>query len=183
MNTELRKYAKNDLEKCFFQLMKNAFFGKTMENKRKHRDFKLVTSDKRRSILVSERNYHTCKLISEDLMIIEMKKVEIKMDKPIYLGQAILDVGKTLMYEFWYDYIKPKYEDKARVLYMNTDSFVINIKTEDFYQDIAHDVEKWFDTSKHNKNDKRPLPIGKNEKVVDKFKDELEGKIIIAKAK
>ena len=110
----------------------------------------------------------------------EMKKTEVKMNKPIYLGQAILDISKTLMYEFWYDYIKPKYEDKARALYMDTDNFVINIKTEDFYQDIAHYVEKWFDTSKYNKNDKRPLPVGKNEKVVDKFKDELEGKIIIA---
>ena len=126
MNTRLRKDSKNDFEKGFFKLMINSFYGKTMENKRKHRDFKLVTSDKRRSILVSESNYHTSKYISEDLMIIEMKKVWVKMNKPIYLGQAILDISKTLMYEFWYDYIKPKY--------MDTDSFVINVKTEDFYK-------------------------------------------------
>ena len=178
MNTRLRKDAKNDFEKDFFKLMSNAVFGKTMENITKHRDIKLVISDKRRSILVSEPNYHTSKHISEDLMIIEMKQVEVKMNKPIYLGQAILDISKTLMYEFWYDYIKPKYEDKARLCYMDTDSFVINIKTEDFYNDIASDVEKWFDTSKYDKNYKRPLPIGINRKVIGKFKDELEGKIM-----
>ena len=142
MNTELRMKAKNDFEKDFPKLMNNAVFGKTMENIRKYRDIKLVTSDKKRSILVSEPNFHTSKHISDDLMIIEMKKVEVIMNKPIYIGQAILDISKTLMYEFWYDYIKPKYEDKARLCYMDTDSFVINIKTEDFYKDIASDVEK-----------------------------------------
>ena len=85
-----------------------------MENVRNHRDIKSVTSDKWRSILVSESDYHSSKRISKDLMIIEMRKVEVKMNKPIYLGQAILDISKTLMYEFWYDYIKPKYGDKAR---------------------------------------------------------------------
>ena len=142
MNTKLRKEAKNDFEKDFSKLMNNAVFGKTMENIRKHRDIKLVTSNKRRSILVSEPNYHASKHISEDLMIIEMIKVMAKMNKPIYLGQATLDIIKTLMYEFWYDYINPKYEDKARLCYMDTDSFVITIKTEDFYKDIADDVER-----------------------------------------
>ena len=83
------------------------------------------------------------------------------------------------MYDFWYDYIKPKYGNKARVCYTDTDSFVINIKTEDFYNDIASDVEKWFDTSNYDKNDKRPLAIGINKKVIGKFKDELGGKIMI----
>ena len=108
MNTRLRKDVRNDFEKDFPKLMSNAVFEKTIENIRKHRNIKLVTSDKRRSIFVSEPNYHTSKYISEDLIIIEMKKVEVKMNKPIYLGQAILDISKTLMYEFWYDYIKPK---------------------------------------------------------------------------
>ena len=162
LNTRLRKDAKNDFEKDFFKLMINALFGKTMQNKRKHRDFKLVTSDKRRSILVSEPNYHTSKHISEDLIIKEMKKVWVKINKPIYLGQTILDISKTHMYEFWYDYIKPKYKDKARLCYMDTDSFVNNIKTEDFYKDTADEVEKWFDTSNYGKNDKRPLAIGIN---------------------
>ena len=133
MNTELRKNAKNDFEKNFLKLMNNAVFGKAMENVRNHRDIKLVTSDKRRSILVSEPNYHSSKCISKDLMIIEMRKVEVKMNKPIYLGQAILDISKTRMYEYWYGYIKPKYGDKTRLCYMNTDSFVMHIKTEDFY--------------------------------------------------
>ena len=151
--------------------MNNAVFGKTMENVRNHRDIKLVIPDKRRSILVSEPNYHSSKCISKDLMIIEMRKVEVKMNKPIYLGQAILDISKTLMYEFWYDYIKPKYEEKARLCYMDTDSFVIHIKTEDFYKDIAVDVKRWFDTSNYDEADKRPLPTDENKKVIGMFKD------------
>ena len=100
MNTELKKHAKNDFEKDFFKLMNTSVFGKTMENVRYHRGIKLVTSDKRRSILASELSYHSTKYISKDLLTMEMKKVEVKMNKPIYLGQAILDISKTLMYEF-----------------------------------------------------------------------------------
>ena len=100
------------------------------------------------------------------------------MNKPIYLGQEILDISKTLMYEFWYDYIKPKYTDKARLCYMDTDSFVMNIETDDFYKDIADDVDKWFDTSNFDKNDNRPLESGRNKKTIGKFKDELGGKIM-----
>ena len=142
MNTDLRKDAKNDFEKDFFKLMNNSVFGKTMENVRNHRDIKIVTTNKRRSILTSEPNYYSTKYISNDLLIMEMKKVEVKMNKPIYLGQAILDISKILVYEFWYDYIKPIYVDKARLCYMDTDSFVTYIKTEDFYKDIANDVER-----------------------------------------
>ena len=141
MNTKLRIEAKNEFEKDFFKLMNNAVFGKTMENVRKHRDIKLVTTDKRRNQLASEPNYHTTKYFSENLMAIEMKKTKVKMNKPIYLGMSILDISKTLMYEFWYDYIKPKYQDKAKLCYMDTDSFAIHIKTEDIYEDIANDVE------------------------------------------
>ena len=107
MNTELRKNARNDFEKDFFKLMNNAVFDKTMENVRNHKDIKVVTTDKRRSILASEPNYQSTKYISKDLLIMEMKKVEVKMNKPIYLGQEILDISKILMYKFWYDYIKP----------------------------------------------------------------------------
>ena len=177
-NTKLRKEAKNGFEKDFFKLMNNSVFGKTMENVRNHRDIKIVATDKRRRILASEPNYQSTKYISKDLLIMEMKKVEVKMNKPIYLGQAILDISKTLMYEFWYDYIKPKYGDKARVLYMDTDSFIINIKTEDFYKDISNDIKEWYDTSNYDENDKRLLPIGKNKKVMGLFKDELGGKIM-----
>ena len=100
------------------------------------------------------------------------------MNKPIYLGFSILDISKRLMYEFWYNYIKPKYGDKAQLCYMDTDSFVIYIKTEDFYEDIANDIEKWFDTFNYDENDEKPLPIGKNKKAIGLFKDELGRKII-----
>ena len=82
------------------------------------------------------------------------------------------------MYEFWYDYVKPKYNDKAKLCYMDTDSFVINIFTEDFFEDINYDAERWFDTSNYDKIDKRSLQIGANKKVMEMFKDELRGKII-----
>ena len=177
MNTELRKEAKNDFEKDFFKLMNNSVFGKTMENVRKHRDIKLVTTEKRRLKLVSEPNYYTTKHFSENVIAIEMKM--IKMNKSIYLGVSILDISKTLMYKFWYGYLKPKYNDKVKLCYMDTGSFIIIINTEDFYKDIANDVERWFDTSNYDKNDKRPLPIGKNKKVIGLFKDELGGKIMI----
>ena len=102
----------------------------------------------------------------------EVKKVEPKMNKPIYLGQAILDISNTLMYEFWYDYIKPKYGNKARLCYTDTDSFVIYVKADDFYKDISNDVDNWFDRSNYNKNDNKPLEIGKKKKkVIGKFKD------------
>ena len=114
MNTKLRTEAKNDFEKDFFKLMNNAVFGKTMENVRKHRDIKLVTTDKRRNQLASKPNYHTTKYFSENLIAIEMKKTKVKINKLIYLSMSILDISKTLMYKFWYDYIKPKYQDKAK---------------------------------------------------------------------
>ena len=107
-----------------------------------------------------------------------MKKTGAKMNKPLYLGISILDISKTLMYKFWYDYLKPKYGDTAKLCYTDTDSFIVNIITEDVFEDISNDVEKWFDTSNYDKNDKKPLPIGKNKKVPGLFKDELGGKII-----
>ena len=97
-------------------------------------------------------------------MAIETKNTKVKTNKPIYLDMSILDINKTLMYEFWYDYFNPKYQDKAKLCYTDTDNFVIHIKTEDFYEDIANDVEKQFDTSNYSKHDKRPLPIGMNKK-------------------
>ena len=169
MNTELRKVAKNGFEK-------DSVFGKTMKNIRKHRDIKLVTTDKKRSKLGSEPNYHTINLISEDLLINEMKKTKVKSKEPIYLGLPILEISKILMYEFWYNYMKPKYGNDIKLCYMDTDSFIMNIKTNDFYEDIANDVENRFDTSNYEVN--RPLPMGKNKKVIGLMKDELGGKII-----
>ena len=130
MNTELRNKAKNDFEKDFFKFMNNAVFGKTMENVRKHRDIKLVATDKRRYRLASEPNYQPTKWFSESLLAIEMKKTKEKMNKPIYLGLSILEISRVLMYEFWYGYMKPKYGDNVKLCYMDTDSFIMHIKTE-----------------------------------------------------
>ena len=104
-----------------------------------------------------------------------MKKTKGKMNKPVYLGFSKLEISKTLMYEFWCDYIKPKYSDNVKLCYMDADSFIIHIKTEDFYKYIANDVEKRFDTSNYEVNS--PLPIGKNKKVLGLMKHELGGKI------
>ena len=111
-------------------------------------------------------------------MVTEVKKTKAKMDKPLYLGMSILDISKRLMYEFWYDYIKQKYRDRSKLCFMDTDSFVIHIITEDFYKYIANDIERWLDTSNYDKNNDRPLPIAKNKKVIGLFKDELGGKIM-----
>ena len=142
MNTDLRKQAKTDFEKDSFKLMNNSVFGKTMENVRNHRDIKLIVTNGQRKTLVSEPNFHTSKQFSEELMAIEMRKTKVTMNKPVYLGQAILDISKTLMYEFWYDYLKPKYDDKVKICYMDTDSLIIHVKTEDFYKDVVQDVNK-----------------------------------------
>ena len=122
--------------------MNNSVFGKTVENVKKHRDIKLVTTDKRRNQLVSEPNYRATKWFSESLLAIQIKKIKVKMNKPVYLGLSILEISKPLIYEFWYNYIKPKYQDNAKLCYMDTDCFIINIKTEHFCDDIANDVEK-----------------------------------------
>ena len=105
-----------------------------------------------------------------------MKKAKVKMNKPIYLGLSILEISKILMYGFWYDYMKPKYNDNIRLCYMDTNSFVMHIKTNNFYKDISDDVDNRFDTS--NYEVKRQLPIGKNKKVIGLMKDELGEEII-----
>ena len=178
MNTKLRANAKNNFQKDFFKLTNNSVFGKTMENVRNRRYIKLLTTNERRKKLVAESNYHTSKHLLEKLMAIQIRKTQVIMNTPIYLGQAILHISKTLMYEFWFDYLKPKYGDKIKLCYMDTDSFIVHIETEHFYIDIAKDVDKWFDTSAYDKDDNRPLPIRKNKEVIGMFKDELNGKIM-----
>ena len=159
--------------------MNNVVFEKTMENVRKHREIKLVTTDKRRNQFVSKPNYHTTKWFSENLLAIEMKKTKVKMNKPVYLGLSILEISKTLMYVFWYDYMKPKYGDNVKLCYMDTDSLIMYIKTDDFYKDIADDVEKRFDTSNYDDECDKPLPKGKNKKVIGLIKDELGGRKVM----
>ena len=143
MNTDLGKKVKNDFEQDFFKLINNAVFGKTMENVRKHRDIKLATTNKkRRNYLVPDPNYHTTKFFTENILAIETKTTEILMNKLVYLGLSILELSKILIYEFWYDYVKKtKYGKKAELCYMVTDSFILYIKTDDIYKDIAEHVE------------------------------------------
>ena len=131
MNTKLRAEAKNHFGKYFFKVMNNSAFGKTMENVRKHGDIKLETTNKSRSYLVSEKNYNTTKHFSENLLATEMNKIKVKMKKPVNLGLSILEISKTLIYDIWYDYIKPKYQNNAKLCYMDTDSFIILIKIKD----------------------------------------------------
>ena len=129
--------------------MNNAVFGKTMENVRKRRDIKLVTTERRRNCLVAEPNYHTKKFFTENLLTIEIKKAEVVVNKPVYLGLSIPELSKMLMYEFWYDYVKPKYDEKTKWCYMDTVSFLVYIKTDDIYKDIAKDAKIRFDTSNY----------------------------------
>ena len=147
-----------------------------MGNLRKHRDIKLVTTNKKREKILSEPNYHTTKWFSENLIAIEMNKTKVRMNKPIYLGFSILDLSKIIIYEFWYDYIKLKYGTKAKLCYMDTDSFFIHIETEDFYKDIACDVENRFDSSNYVCNG--PFSIGKNKNFIGLMKDKLGGNIL-----
>ena len=176
-NTRLRTAATNDFEKDFYKLMNNSVFGKTMENIRKHRDIKLVNNKEDYLKQVMKPNFKSGTLLGTDLMSCEMGKVKVKMNKPVYLGQAILDLSKTIMYEFHYEYMKKKYHEvDLKLLYMDTDSLVYKIRTEDFYKDISEDVEARFGTSGYVPS--RPLPIGKNKKVIGLMKDELGGKIM-----
>ena len=126
MNTNLRPKAKSDFEKDVSKLMNNVFFGKTMKNVRKHRDIKLVvTTERRRNYLLSEANYHTTKFFTENVLVIEMKKAKILMNKPVYLRLSILEFSKILLCDFWYDYVKLKHDEKVKLCYMDTDSFIV----------------------------------------------------------
>ena len=138
---------------------------------------KLVTSDKKYFKYVMIPNFKDGHTFSKHLFAVKMGKTEITMDKPVYLGQVILDLSKMLMYEFHYDYMRPKYGSKVKLCYMDTVSFVYEIETKDFYKDIAKDVEKMFDTSRYSKDYNRPLPIGNNKKKIG-LKDEIGGKIM-----
>ena len=133
-NTQLRTKATNDFEKDFFKLMNNSVFGKTMENIRKHRNKKLVTNKEKYLKTVMKPNFKSGVLFGENLMGCEMEKFKVVMNKPVYLAQAILDLSKIIMYEFHYDYMKPKFKD-LQLCYMDTDSLIYNIKMEDFYSE------------------------------------------------
>ena len=180
LNTELRTAAANDFEKDFFKLMNNSVFGKTMENIRNRVDIKLVNDKKRAEKLSAKPNFKHCNIFSENLVAIHAKKTELKFDKPVYLGMSILDLSKTLMYDFHYNYIyiKWKYGGKAKLLFTDTDSLMYEIETEDFYKDISADVKYRFDTSDYPPDHPSGIPSGFNKKVLGTFKDEAAGKVI-----
>ena len=175
-NTQLRTCATNDFEKDFFKLMNNFVFGKTIENIRKHRNIRLVTNRESYLHTIMCSYFKSGVLVGENLMGCEMGRIKVVMNKPVYLDQAILDLSKILMYEFHYDYMVPKYRDNLTLCYMDTDSLAYQIKTGDFYADIADDVEERFDTSGYCDN--RKLPVRMNKKVTGLMKDELGGEIM-----
>ena len=176
-NTRLRKRAKNGFEKDFFKLMNNSIFGKMIENVRKRSEIKLIVTEERRKKLVLEPNYASCTTFSEHLMAIEMRRTNVLMDKPIIGGQAILDKSQELMYSFWYEYLKPKHQEKIDLLYMDTDSFVIEVETDDFFKDTQDDLKERFGTINYHKDMVLPNEYRENasanKKVIGKMKNEL----------
>ena len=178
MNTKLRTKAINNFEKDFFQLMNNSVFGKTMENIRNRVDIKLVNDRDKAKKLTTKPSFKHLNIFCEELIAIHMKKNSLTMNKPTYLGMCILDLSKTIMYDFHYNYIKPKYENKAKLLFTDTDSLMYEIETEDFYKDISIDVKDRFDTSEYAHSHASGIPTGCNKKVLGMFKDEVAGRCI-----
>ena len=177
-NTELRTAAANESEKDFFKLMNNSVFGKTMENIRNRVEIKLVNDKKQAEKLSVKPNFYHCNIFSEELVEVHMKKTKLVFNKPVYLGMCILDLSKTLMYDFHYNYIKQKYGDEANLLFTDTDRLMYEMQTEDFYKDISADVKGRFDTSDYPPNHPSGIPSGFNKKVLGMFKDEVGGKVI-----
>ena len=175
-NTKLRTAAKNDFEKDFYKLMNNSVFGKTMENIRKHRNIKFVTNQEAYLKLVMKPNFESGVLFGGNLMGCEMRKIIVVMNKPIYLGQSILNLSQIVVYEFNYDYMKQKYPEGLTLCYMDTESLIYDIETDEFYKDIAEYVKDRFEMSGYNQH--RPLPVGLNKKVIGLMKDELGGEIM-----
>ncbi len=178
LNTDMRTKGTTDFEKDFYKLMNNSVFGKTMENVRNRVNVKLVTNKKDLNKLAKKPNYKRVSEFHENLVAVHMEKTTVKLYKPIYLGMSILDLSKTLMYEFHYDYVKPKWGDKSKLLFTDTDSLCYEIQTNDVYEDIKNDADRWYDTSNYDKDHPSGLYSGKNKKVIGFFKDECGGKYI-----
>ena len=168
-NTQKRKYAKNSFEKDFFKLLNNAVFGKTMENLRKRVDVKLVTNEKQLNNLTSKPTYVSSKIFNENLVAVHKIKEQLTLNRPAYIGMCILDLSKTLMYDFHYNYIKKRYGSKAQLLFTDTDSLCYEIETDDIYEDLWQD-KHIFDNSDYPKDSK--FFDTSNKKVIGKFKDE-----------
>ena len=177
-NTDLRKLATSSFEKDFFKLMNNSGFGKTIENIRKRQNVVIVDNRKLANKLSSKPNFERVTIFDENLIACHMKKTEVYFNKPIFVGQAILDLSKTLMFDFHYNYIRKKYGDKAELLFTDTDSLMYLIQTQDVYKDLSKDIKKKFDTSDYPENHPSGIKTGVNKKVIGKFKDEAAGKQI-----
>ena len=171
-NTLKRTNAKNSFEKDFFKLMNNSVFGKTMENIRKRVDVRLVTSKEKLLKLSSKPTYVSSKIFNENLVAVHKIKESLTMNRPAHIGMCILDLSKTLMYDFHYNYIKHKYGNKAKLLFTDTDSLTYEIETKDAYADFWKNKDK-FDNSDYNKES--PFYNAVNKKVIGKFKDESAG--------
>ena len=177
-NTELRKTAANSFEKDFFKLMNNSVFGKTIENIRKRQNIILVDNRKKASQLSTRPNFDRATIFDRNLIAVHMKKTEVYFNKPIYVGQAILDLSKTLISDFHYDYIRAKYNDAAELLFTDTDSLLYLIHTDDFYKHISKDIKRKFDTSDYPESHPSGILTGVNKKVIGMFKDEVAGRQI-----
>ena len=177
-NTELRKTATNSFEKDFFKLMNNSVFGKTIENIRKRQNIFIIDDRKKAVKLTSRPNFDRATIFDKNLIAVHMKKTEVYFNKPVYVGQAILDLSKTLMFDFHYNYIQEKYKDKAELLFTDTDSLMYQIHTDDFYKDISNDIITKFDTSDYPSDHPSGILTGVNKKVIGMFKDEVAGKQI-----
>ena len=177
LNTDLRTKGKMILKKIFFKLMNNSVFGKTMENIRNRVDVRLVNHQNKAKKLISKPNLKHWTRFDENLIAVHLKRTKLTFNKPVYCGMAILDISKTLIYDFHYDYILPKYGKNQKLLFTDTDSLCYEIETEDFYEDISNDVEGYFDTSNFPKDHPSGIP-GENKKVPGMMRDEAGGKII-----
>lgn len=185
LNTELRSKAVSEFEKDFFKLMNNSIFGKTMEDIDKRRDVRLLTHWERisqkqgASTLIARPNYHSHKIFSENLVAIQMNRISVLYNKPIYIGFSVLELSKLHMYQFHYNTMQKKYKDNIQIAYMDTDSFIYKIQSNDFYADIKNDLSfsNHFDTSAYPADNRYGI-MSKNKKVLGKFKDEVNGDII-----
>ena len=176
LNTELRKNSKNDLEKDLFKLMNNAIFGKSMENVLNRSNIKLINNNPEKLLkLIKQPNFQNAYQISNRLAIVESRPIKTVFNKPIYMGAVILETSKLHMYEFWYNHLKEKYDDKIQLLYTDTDSFVIEVETDDIYKDMYEDSHL-YDFSHYPKDHPNYDVVDK--KVYGIFKDDLNAKII-----
>ena len=177
-NTELRMTAANSFEKDFFKLMNNSVFGKTIENIRKRQNILLVDDRSKAAKLTTRPNFDRVTIFDSNLIAVHMKKAEVYFNKPVYVGQAILDLSKILMFDFHSNYIRAKYDSKVELLFTDTDSLLYLIHTDDFYKDISKDIKRKFDTSDYPPDHPSGILTGVNKKVIGMFKDEVAGRQI-----